>query len=171
MVATPSSCATRAMVPKREDVDRVPCGCCALQSLLQRPRPSRQLPGTAPDAGERIAINICAMCSWDQAHIHHATRRRLRAVRGTSAGAKAQTTWQSSFILGTWWTVQALVTATMTTTATGPQVGLVGRTLAQGGTLFTRGLYVNVDVNELRLGFSNTTRNPEGILSHNNRKS
>ncbi len=31
------------------------------------------------------------------------------------------------------------------------------------------GLYVNV--NELRLGFSNTTRNPEGILSHNNRKS
>jgi hypothetical protein len=26
-------------------------------------------------------------------------------------------------------------------------------------------------VNELRLGFSNTTRNPEGILSHNNRKS
>jgi hypothetical protein len=31
------------------------------------------------------------------------------------------------------------------------------------------GAYVNV--NELRLGFSNTTRNPEGILSHNNRKS
>jgi len=30
---------------------------------------------------------------------------------------------------------------------------------------------VNVNVNELRLGFSNTTRNPEGILSHNNRKS
>jgi hypothetical protein len=29
----------------------------------------------------------------------------------------------------------------------------------------------NVNVNELRLGFSNTTRNPEGILSHNNRKS
>jgi hypothetical protein len=28
-----------------------------------------------------------------------------------------------------------------------------------------------VNVNELRLGFSNTTRNPEGILSHNNRKS
>ncbi len=27
---------------------------------------------------------------------------------------------------------------------------------------------VNVKVNELRLGFSNTTRNPEGILSHNN---
>jgi hypothetical protein len=27
------------------------------------------------------------------------------------------------------------------------------------------------DVHELRLGFSNTTRNPEGILSHNNRKS
>ncbi len=27
---------------------------------------------------------------------------------------------------------------------------------------------VNVNVNELRLGFSNTTRNPEGILSHNN---
>jgi hypothetical protein len=26
---------------------------------------------------------------------------------------------------------------------------------------------VNVHVNELRLGFSNTTRNPEGILSHN----
>jgi hypothetical protein len=32
-------------------------------------------------------------------------------------------------------------------------------------------LVVNVNVNELRLGFSNTTRNPEGILSHNNRKS
>ncbi len=30
--------------------------------------------------------------------------------------------------------------------------------------------HVNVHVNELRLGFSNTTRNPEGILSHNNRK-
>jgi hypothetical protein len=30
---------------------------------------------------------------------------------------------------------------------------------------------VNVNVNELRLGFSNTTGNPEGILSHNNRKS
>jgi hypothetical protein len=30
---------------------------------------------------------------------------------------------------------------------------------------------VNVNVNELRLGFSNTTRNPEGTLSHNNRKS
>jgi hypothetical protein len=30
---------------------------------------------------------------------------------------------------------------------------------------------VNVNVNELRLGFSNTTRSPEGILSHNNRKS
>jgi hypothetical protein len=30
---------------------------------------------------------------------------------------------------------------------------------------------VNVNVNELRLGFSNTTRNPEGILSHNNRQS
>ena len=30
---------------------------------------------------------------------------------------------------------------------------------------------VNVNVNELRSGFSNTTRNPEGILSHNNRKS
>jgi hypothetical protein len=30
---------------------------------------------------------------------------------------------------------------------------------------------LNVSVNELRLGFSNTTRNPEGILSHNNRKS
>jgi hypothetical protein len=29
---------------------------------------------------------------------------------------------------------------------------------------------VNVNVNELRMGFSNTTRNPEGILSHNNRK-
>jgi hypothetical protein len=29
----------------------------------------------------------------------------------------------------------------------------------------------NVNVNELRLAFSNTTRNPEGILSHNNRKS
>ncbi len=28
-----------------------------------------------------------------------------------------------------------------------------------------------VNVNELRLGFSNTNRNPEGILSHNNRKS
>ncbi len=27
-----------------------------------------------------------------------------------------------------------------------------------------------VNVNELRLGFSNTTRNPEGILSHNSRK-
>jgi hypothetical protein len=33
------------------------------------------------------------------------------------------------------------------------------------------GVNVNVNVNELRLGFSNTTRNPEGILSHNNRKS
>ena len=34
-------------------------------------------------------------------------------------------------------------------------------------------LKVNVNVNELRLGFSNTTRNPEGILlvSYNNRKS
>jgi hypothetical protein len=30
---------------------------------------------------------------------------------------------------------------------------------------------VNVNVNELRLCFSNTTRNPEGILSHNNRNS
>ncbi len=30
---------------------------------------------------------------------------------------------------------------------------------------------VNVNVDELRLGFSNTTRNPEGILSLNNRKS
>ena len=30
---------------------------------------------------------------------------------------------------------------------------------------------VNVNVNELRLGFSNTTRSPEGILSHNNRNS
>jgi hypothetical protein len=30
---------------------------------------------------------------------------------------------------------------------------------------------VNVNVNELRLGFSSTTRNPEGIISHNNRKS
>jgi hypothetical protein len=30
---------------------------------------------------------------------------------------------------------------------------------------------VNVNVNELRVGFSNTTRNPEGILSHDNRKS
>ncbi len=29
---------------------------------------------------------------------------------------------------------------------------------------------VNVNVHELRLGFSNTTRNPEGILSHNNKK-
>jgi hypothetical protein len=29
---------------------------------------------------------------------------------------------------------------------------------------------VNVNVNELRLGFSKTTRNPEGILSHINRK-
>ncbi len=29
----------------------------------------------------------------------------------------------------------------------------------------------SVDVNELRLGFLDTTRNPEGILSHNNRKS
>ncbi len=32
------------------------------------------------------------------------------------------------------------------------------------------GCEVHVNVNELRLGFSNTTRNPEGILSHNNRK-
>jgi hypothetical protein len=31
--------------------------------------------------------------------------------------------------------------------------------------------WVNVNVNELRLGFSNTTRSPEGLLSHNNRKS
>ncbi len=30
---------------------------------------------------------------------------------------------------------------------------------------------VNVNVIELRLGFSNTARNPEGILSHNNRNS
>jgi hypothetical protein len=30
---------------------------------------------------------------------------------------------------------------------------------------------VSANVNELRLGFSNTTRNPEGILSHINRKS
>jgi hypothetical protein len=36
---------------------------------------------------------------------------------------------------------------------------------------------VHVDVNgngngnELRLGFSNTTKNPEGTLSHNNRES
>jgi hypothetical protein len=29
---------------------------------------------------------------------------------------------------------------------------------------------VNVHVHELRLGFSNTTWNPEGILRHNNRK-
>jgi hypothetical protein len=35
----------------------------------------------------------------------------------------------------------------------------------------THRVNVNVNVNELRLGFSNTTRNPEGILSHNNRKS
>jgi hypothetical protein len=34
----------------------------------------------------------------------------------------------------------------------------------------SRCLRVNVNVNELRLGFSNTTRNPEGILSHNNRR-
>jgi hypothetical protein len=34
----------------------------------------------------------------------------------------------------------------------------------------TGGMMVNVNVNELRLGFSNTTRNPKGILSHNNRK-
>ncbi len=33
------------------------------------------------------------------------------------------------------------------------------------------GMCSYVNVNELRLGFSNTTRNPEGILSHNNRKS
>ncbi len=31
--------------------------------------------------------------------------------------------------------------------------------------------HVHVNVNERRLGFSNTTRNPEGILRHNNRKS
>jgi hypothetical protein len=30
---------------------------------------------------------------------------------------------------------------------------------------------VNANVNDLRLGFSTTTRNPEGILSHNSRKS
>ncbi len=30
---------------------------------------------------------------------------------------------------------------------------------------------VNVNVNELRLGLSNTTRNPEGVLNHSNRKS
>jgi hypothetical protein len=35
----------------------------------------------------------------------------------------------------------------------------------------TSGFLVNVNVNELRLGFSNATRNLEGILSHNNRKS
>jgi hypothetical protein len=29
---------------------------------------------------------------------------------------------------------------------------------------------LNANVSELRLGFSNTTRNPEGTLSHNNRK-
>jgi hypothetical protein len=43
------------------------------------------------------------------------------------------------------------------------------------GALSVRGgvrcVNVYVNVNELRLGFSNTTRNPEGILSHNNRKS
>jgi hypothetical protein len=32
-------------------------------------------------------------------------------------------------------------------------------------------VHVHVHVKELRLGFSNTTRNPEGILSHSNRKS
>ncbi len=32
-------------------------------------------------------------------------------------------------------------------------------------------VHAHVNVNELGLGFSNTTRNPEGILSHNNRKS
>jgi hypothetical protein len=32
-------------------------------------------------------------------------------------------------------------------------------------------MFQYVIVNELRLGFSNTSRNPEGILSHNNRKS
>ncbi len=32
-----------------------------------------------------------------------------------------------------------------------------------------REIYVNV--NELKLGLANTTRNPEGILSHNNIKS
>jgi hypothetical protein len=26
---------------------------------------------------------------------------------------------------------------------------------------------MNANANELRLGFSNTTRNPEGVLSHN----
>jgi hypothetical protein len=34
-----------------------------------------------------------------------------------------------------------------------------------------RRAHVNVNVNELRLGLSNTTRNPEGMRSHNNRKS
>jgi hypothetical protein len=32
-----------------------------------------------------------------------------------------------------------------------------------------KGVGGGVNENELRLGFSNTTRNPEGILSHNNR--
>jgi hypothetical protein len=36
---------------------------------------------------------------------------------------------------------------------------------------FAVGVNVTVHVHELRFGFSNTTRNPEGILSHNNRKS
>ncbi len=35
----------------------------------------------------------------------------------------------------------------------------------------TRPARENVNVKELRLGFSNTARNPEGILSHNSRKS
>jgi hypothetical protein len=43
-----------------------------------------------------------------------------------------------------------------------------GHTTAQGHEGLKRAA-VNVNVNELRLGFSNTTRNPEGILSHNNR--
>ncbi len=49
--------------------------------------------------------------------------------------------------------------------------------VAEEGLSFMRNLSwvdankVNVNVNELRLGFSNTARNPEGILSHNNRES
>ncbi len=46
--------------------------------------------------------------------------------------------------------------------------GLVGLAVASDG---ISAAVVEVNVNELRLGFSNTTRNPEGILSHNNRKS
>ncbi len=57
-----------------------------------------------------------------------------------------------------------------------PKLGLEALQLEQLGPRTLQGGYLRerienaakqVNVNELRLGFSNTTRNPEGILSHN----